>query len=426
MESKFYEMLDETIWHAVLKNGLSIYVDQKSDYSKQFAFFATNYGGMNLRFREQGGEWKDTPAGVAHFLEHKMFDTEDGNALQTMSANGVDPNAFTSFDMTGYYFEGSEKFEENLRTLLSFVSVPWFTQESVDKEQGIIGQEIRMGDDEPDRAVYYGLIRGLYAHSPIRVDIAGTVESIAEISAETLYACHKAFYHPGNMVLCVAGNVDPKRVVEIAEEVLTDVPASVTETDFGPAEEPVAFEHLVEKEMAVSAPLFEIGFKGVPPEKGSCLRQRLIGNLAADVLFSASSPLYSRLYESGLINGSFEGGYEDVPGCAFLMVGGEGKDPARVRDLLLEEAARIAREGVDEALWERQKKASYGASVRRLNSLEGLCIEAAQCHFLGEDFLDFPALYQSIEKKDAEEMIAQWCVPERTTLSVIWPKGGRV
>ena len=425
MEAKRYASLDETMWHTVLENGLPIYVDRKPGFSKQFAFFATNYGGMNLRFRVEGGDWQDTPAGVAHFLEHKMFDTEDGNALQTMSANGVDPNAFTSFDLTGYYFEGSEKFEENLRTLLFFVSVPWFTQESVDKEQGIIGQEIRMGDDEPDRAVYFGLVRGLYAHSPIRVDIAGTVESIAQITADTLYACHKAFYSPANMVLCVAGDVDPERVAAIAREVLPAGPAPAVETDFGPVEGPEVHQSLVESRMAVSAPLFEIGFKGQPPKKGDCLRQRLIGNLAADVLFSASSPLYTRLYESGLINGSFEGGYEDVPGCAFLMVGGESKDPARVRDLLLEEAARIAREGVDEELWERQKKASYGASVRRLNSLEGLCIEAAQCHFLGEDFLDFPALYRSIEKKDAEEMIARWCTPERTALSIVWPKGGQ-
>lgn len=410
------------MWHTVLENGLHIYVDAKPGYTKQFAFFATNYGGMNMRFREQGGDWQDTPAGVAHFLEHKMFDTEDGNALQILAANGVDPNAFTSSSMTGYYFEGTDQFEENLRVLLSFVSIPWFTQESVDKEQGIIGQEIRMGDDSPDSEVFYNLLRGLYAHNPIRVNVAGTVESIAEITADTLYACHKAFYNPGNMVLCVAGNVDPGAVERIAREVLPQNAAPVVETDFGAPEEDRAYQSLMEKKMAVSAPLFQLGFKGKPAEDGSHLRQRLVGNLASDVLFGPSSPLYTRLYEEGLINNSFDGGYEAEPQCAFLGAGGESKDPERVRDLILEEAARIAADGIDDVLWERQKKAAYGAAVRQLNSLENICIESAQSHFDGEDFLRFPELFKSIEKTDAQQMIAQWCTPERTALSIIWPK----
>lgn len=422
MEEKRYEALGESMWHTVLENGLHIYVDVKPGYTKQFAFFATNYGGMNMRFREQGGEWQDTSAGVAHFLEHKMFDTEDGNALQILAANGVDPNAFTSSSLTGYYFEGTDKFEENLRTLLSFVSVPWFTKESVDKEQGIIGQEIRMGDDSADSEVFYNLMRGLYAHNPIRVNIAGTVESIAEITAETLYACHKAFYNPGNMVLCVAGNVDPKTVENIAAEVLPKSAAPVVETDFGEPEEENAHQSLVEKKMAVSAPLFQLGFKGKPADAGNHLRQRLLGNLVSDVLFGPSGQLYTKLYEEGLINNSFDGGYEAEPECAFLGVGGESKDPKRVRDLILEEAARIAADGIDSVLWERQKKAAYGAAVRQLNSLENICIESAQSHFDGEDFLRFPEIFRSIEKKDAERMIAQWCVPERAALSIIWPK----
>ena len=426
MEEKRYEALGETMWHTVLDNGLHVYVDAKPGYTKQFAFFATHYGGMNMRFREQGGQWQDTPAGVAHFLEHKMFDTQDGNALQILAANGVDPNAFTSSSITGYYFEGTEKFEENLRTLLSFVSVPWFTPESVEKEQGIIGQEIRMGDDSPDSEVFYNLMRGLYANNPIRVNIAGTVESIAEITADTLYACHKAFYNPGNMVLCVAGSVDPERVAAIAREVLPRTADPVVETDFGGAEEPVAHQALVEKEMAVSAPLFQLGFKGTPAQAGERLRQRLLGSLAGDVLFGPSSPLYARLYEEGLINASFDGGYEAEPECAFLGVGGESRDPEKVRDLVLAEAARIAKEGIDGGLWERQKKAAYGAAVRQLNSLENICIEAAQAHFRGEDFLRFPEIFRSLEKADAERMIARWCVPERTALSVIRPKEARV
>ena len=196
MDKLEYTALGQTLYHCVLPNGLNIYVDERPEYGKQFAFFATRYGGMDLRFRGEDGEWMDTPAGVAHFLEHKTFDTEDGNALQRMAANGVNPNAFTSASVTGYYFDGVQGFEENLRTLLSFVSVPWFTPESVDKEQGIIGQEIRMCEDDPNDEAYYSLLEAMYVHHPVRNRVAGTVESISHITADTLYQCHRAFYRP--------------------------------------------------------------------------------------------------------------------------------------------------------------------------------------------------------------------------------------
>ena len=220
MVSKEYPRIGEKIYHAELPNGLHIYVDRRPEFQKSYAFFATNYGGMDMKFHLDG-QWRDTPAGgVAHFLEHKMFDTEDGNALQDLAANGASPNAFTSSALTGYYFESTEKFCDNLKILLSFVSIPWFTQESVDKEQGIIGQEIRMVEDDPDNQVFYGLMECLFDHHPIRVPIAGTQESISHITADTLYACHKAFYTPSNMVLTVAGDVEPEEVVRIAREIL--------------------------------------------------------------------------------------------------------------------------------------------------------------------------------------------------------------
>ena len=424
MEEKYYEALGERVFHTRLENGLPVYVDPRPDYAKQFAFFCTHYGGMNMRFRERGGAWQDTPAGVAHFLEHKMFDTRDGNALQILAANGASPNAFTSSSITGYYFSSTQKFEENLKTLLSFVSQPWFTPESVDKEQGIIGQEIRMGDDDPNIEVFYGLMRCMYAHNPIRVNIAGTVESIAEITADTLYTCHRAFYNPQNMVLWVAGSVDPAQVTAVAREILPPTAEPAVETDFGPEEGMEVFAAQAEKEMAVSAPLFQLGFKGEPPKRGEDQRQQLLGSLVCDVLTGPSSPLYTRLYEEGLINNSFEAGYESEPGCAFLSVGGESRQPEKVRDAILAEAVRAAREGLDEKLWERQKKARYGAMVRKLNSLENLCIEGAQAHFSGEDFLEFPARFRSIRKEDAEDMIRGWITPERTALSVIRPKEG--
>ena len=421
MVERNYPALRETIWQGVLPNGLNIYVDVRPEYGKQFAFFATRYGGMDLRFRGEDGEWMDTPAGVAHFLEHKSFDTQDGNALQRMAAQGVDPNAYTTPSMTGYFFEGVQGFEDNLRTLLSFVSRPWFTDESVAKEQGIIGQEIRMCEDDPGHEVYYQLMEAMYAKHPVRIRVAGTVESIAQITADTLYQCHRAFYRPGNMVLCAAGDVDPERVAAIAGEVLGQDRSAAAPASHGEGEPTGVVRRYAQRAMPVSMPLFELGFKGNPAPKGEGLRQRLVAELACDVLFSSSAPLYSRLYEQGLINGSFDSSYDELPGCACLIAGGESRDPRQVLDEVLKEAARLAREGIDPELWDRLKKAAYGSMVRRLNSLDDTCFELAQAHFDGEDYLSFPQVFQSIERSDGEALIRSWCTEDRAALSVIRP-----
>lgn len=424
MEKTEYRQIGETVYHTVLPNGLHIYVSPKPDFQKCYAFFATNYGGMDMRFR-LNGEWVDTPAGVAHYLEHKTFDTKDGSAMQDLAANGASPNAFTSSAMTGYYFDCTEKFEESLVVLLSFVSVPWYTQESVDKEQGIIGQEIRMTDDEPDSEVFYGMLEGLYSHSPIRTHILGTVESISHITADTLNLCHRAFYDPGNMVLCVAGNVDPARVASIAEEVLSREGHGPVERDYGTPEPETATSSRWDKEMAVSTPIFQLGFKDAPPVRGeNWLRWELTGDLACEALLGTSSPLYAALYEKGLLNESFGYGCEAYPGVAFLSAGGESRDPERVRDAVLQEAERIGQQGIDGDLFRRLKKALYGASVRALNSFENICVGQAEAHFRGYDPMTFPEQYASIKKEDVEAFIRRVVIAPKTTLAVVWPKGG--
>lgn len=422
MVNQEYPRIGEKMYHAVLENGLHVYVDSKPGFQKSYAFFATNYGGMDMRFR-LNGEWHDTPAGVAHFLEHKMFDTKDGNALQDLAANGASPNAFTSFAITGYYFESTEKFFDNLKILLSFVSVPYFTPESVNKEQGIIGQEIRMIEDDPENQVFYALLEGLYDHHPLRTSIAGTVESISHITADTLYACHKAFYSPGNMVLCVAGDVDPEQVCKLAREILPTESGGDIQRDYGGEEPPHAAKSRKELKMEVSTPIFQLGWKAERAVNSSeRLRQRLIGELACDALFGNSSPLYARLYTEGLLNASFAYGYESYPGCAYLAAGGESRDPDAVASAIAAEALRVEREGVDEALFERLKKAAYGNWVRGLNSFDNICIETAQSHFAGVEYFRFPEAFDTIEKKDIENCIRSYITPERAALAVVSPK----
>lgn len=423
MEKLEFAKVGEAMYHEKLENGLNVFVFPKPDFQKGYAFFATNYGGMDMRFCLDGA-WHDTPAGVAHYLEHKMFDTREGNALQELAANGASPNAFTSTDITGYYFDSTEKFEENLRILLSFVSVPWFTKESVDKERGIIGQEIGMIEDDPHWKCYMNLMKALFEHHPIRVSVAGSVESIAEITPETLYACHKAFYDPANMVLCVAGPVDPEHICAVAREILPKQAGPIAAKDYGEKEKPQAAQSYIEERMEVSAPIFHLGWKGDAQLNGEDrLRQELVGGLALEVLLGNSSPLYARLYREGLINQEFGYGYESDAGCAFLAADGESRAPEAVCAAVAAEAARIGQEGVDKQLWERVKKGVYGNKVRGLNSFENLCVGQAQAFFAGYDFLRFADLYDSITKEEAEELIANWVTGERTALSVVRAKG---
>ena len=422
MEKLEFAKAGESMYHEKLENGLNVFVFPKPEFQKGYAFFATSYGGMDMRFC-LNGQWHDTPAGVAHYLEHKMFDTKEGNALQELAANGASPNAFTSNDITGYYFDSTEKFEENLRILLSFVSVPWFTQESVDKERGIIGQEIGMIEDDPHWKCYMNLMKALFQRHPIRVSVAGSVESIAQITPETLYACHKAFYDPANMALCVAGPVDPEHICRVAREILPKEAGPIAAKDYGEKEEPRAAQSLIEERMEVSAPIFQLGWKGDAKRNGEDrLRQELVGGLALEVLLGNSSPLYARLYREGLINQEFGYSYESGSGCAFLCAGGESKDPEAVRMAVAQEAARIGREGIDPALWERIKKGVYGNKVRGLNSFENLCVGQAQAFFAGYDFLRFAEIFDSIPKEEAEELIANWVTGERAALSVVRAK----
>ena len=417
-----YPRIGETVLQHTLPNGLHICIVPKPGYCKKYAFFATRYGGMDMKFN-WGGTWYDTPAGIAHYLEHKMFDTEDGNALLELSQNGAEPNAFTGNAMTAYYFDCTEHFEENLRLLLSFVSVPYFTDESVEKERGIIAQEIRMVEDTPDWQVYERLLECLYRTSPARVPIAGTVESIAEITAETLYACHKAFYDPKNMMLCVVGDIRAEDVIAIAGELTPESHGDILERDYGSDEELSAAKKESRSVMEVNMPQFLVGWKCRAGNEGDALlRESLIGEMACDILLGDSSPLYHRLYDQGLINGSFGGGFDQLPGIAYLYAGGESSQPEAVSAAIMDEAERLSREGVDEDFYRQIRRSSLGASLRELNSFENIAVSLADGYFRNFDAFRFPEAYDSITRADIEQFLRENVVEVRRAISIIEPK----
>ena len=412
---------EEVIW-VTLDNGLPVCIVPKKGFSRKYALFATRYGGMDMRFR-LNGQWLDTPAGIAHYLEHKMFDTEDGNALQELAMNGAEPNAFTSNAITCYYFDSTEKFYENLEILLSFVSVPYFTDESVEKEQGIIGQEIGMIEDNPEWQVYKQLMQSLYHTSPARTPVAGSVESIRKITAQTLYDCHKAFYTPANMCLVVVGDVEPQQVLDIARRVLPKDSGELIERDYGAEEPTEAARAYAEERMEVSMPSFLVGFK-CPPQHGGEEQHRFaaIGELACDVLMGESSPLYARLYSQGLINGSFGAAFDILPGAAYAYAGGDSKDPKAVAEAILAEAQRLVREGVDEDYYKRIVNANFGAALRELNSFESIAVSMAEGRFQGYDPYRFPEIYDSITAADVLAFLRENVTRSHMALSVIAPK----
>ena len=422
MKQTRYETLGETLYTGQLDSGLLVYAIPKPKFETKYAFFATNYGGADRRFQLEG-KWHDSPAGVAHFLEHKLFDTKDGNALADLAAGGAQPNAFTSAEMTGYYFECTHGFEKNLKTLLDFVSVPYFTEESVAKEQGIIGQEIGMAEDYPAYKVYYNLLRALYGTHPVRDMIVGTVESIAQIQAQTLYDLHRVFYRPSNMVLCVTGDVDPQRVWEIAGEMLSGPLEEVPKKDYGPEDEIPVIQARTEAFMPVSQPMFFAGTR-VPAKEGgrAYLQSELTGSLAALYLAGRASPLYMRLYSEGLILSDFSCGFFRGQSHAFTEFGGESRDPDRVLEEIKAEVERTLEAGIDQARFTPLKKAYFGKLIRGLDSPESLCYDQAGAHFHGTCALDRLAVLGAITPDDVFQFIQQNLGPDQFALSIVRPK----
>ena len=423
MHAVEYPGVGDTLWRGELPNGLGVYVVPRPGFQKKQAFMAVDYGGAMRNFT-LGGERVETPAGVAHFLEHKMFDLPEGNALNILSARGAEANAYTSGDMTAYYFESDTMFDENLELLIRLVTTPYFTAESVAKEQGIIGQEIRMTEDDPSFVLYTSTMGALFEHHPVRDSVAGTVESIAGITPDTLNSCHSAFYVPANMVLCVVGDVEPEHVAETALRLTAPERVEPTRPDYGPREglEPVSTR--VEKRMDVSDPLFTIAAKlntALPRERGS-LRVIATGELAARCLFGQSSEFYTSLYADGALRGDFYRDVSTIAGALVFECGGSSTEPERVFEKLKSTLSQAAENGVDPAALERARRADYGVTLRSLNDPGSLCGALARAHFGGYDFYEGFELVSSVTVEDCNAFIREYLRPERMTLSLILPK----
>ena len=416
-----YESLSEKVYRRTLPNGLQVVVVPRPGFSKKLAYFVTDFGAIDLSFTLNGEEMT-LPQGTAHYLEHKLFDMPNLDVSAAFAALGASVNAFTSYDMTAYYFLCTQRFEECLALLVNFVSTPYFTQESVAKEQGIIEQEIGMNADNPDTRIFESLMQAMYENHPIRNPILGSVESIAKITPQVLETAHKAFYRPENMLLCVVGDVDPEQVCQIAEENLPATePVTVTrKNEF--LEEMSCQEALKECKMDVAMPTFQLGFKCENPGSGEAsVRLEMVADLAAELLFGESSKLYLSMYQEGLIDSSFGGGFETIKGMGVLTASGDSFEPLAVRDRILAQAQTLLEEGIEEKEFARMKRSTLGRRMRDLDSFDSLCFRTCAYHFSGYDYFQFPELYGQITSREVTDFISKVVVPSRCSLSLIYP-----
>lgn len=411
MIEKIYDKLTgETCLKYVHASGTEIYMLPMENYSSATAQFTAKFGSQDNSFRTVDGEFVKIPDGTAHYLEHKLFESEEKDAFSLFAQTGASCNAGTSFDYTQYYFSCADKFSQNLEILLDFVANPYFTEENVEKERGIIAQEITMYRDNPSWRVFTNLLEALYEKNPVRLDIAGTVESIAQITPKTLYDCYNTFYNPSNMFLCVAGNFDPEDVCRVCEEKLRAGKAFSVET--APFDEPYAVaKKLVRISMPVAKPIFELGFKRNAVYGMGEIEDYIYFNILFDMIFGESSEFFEKMREKGLLNDEWSVSVFSGRGHIFPTARGESENP----ELVFEEMQRTIREfkknPPEKLLFERVKKSTYGSLVRDFSNVSSVASTLSESALSGVSpfaaintaaSADYNVLLEKLESLDEE------------------------
>lgn len=416
-----YPRLDTELYRYRLENGLQVLINPRPGFTKTLAYFATSYGSLHNRFTLEG-QPHQVPAGIAHFLEHKLFELPDTDVTARLSALGAHVNAFTSYDMTAYYVLCTGHFYESLELLLEFVSTPYFPEESVKRELGIIDQEIGMHADSPESRVFENLMQAMYRDFPIRLPILGTSDSIRQITPEHLSLCHRAFYNPANMVLCIVGDVDPEQVLSLARKVLGTENRAAGQKLRKETEPVSCFQPRISDKMEISMPTFLLGFKwGNLESSRESIRLEVIGDLAAEALFGESSQLYLSLYNQGLIDGSFGGGFEVADDRAMMVCGGDSDDPQAVFDAILSQAETLSQTGIDEAAFLRMKRSALGRRIRSLDSFDSTCFRLCAYALSDYDYFEFPEIYDQVTREDVRQFLLALTDRTRWSISVIEP-----
>ena len=416
MVEKVSKSLDEKYYEIDHKSGLKIYVMPKENYNSAYAIFGTDYGSIDTKFkRSDKDEWTVVPEGIAHFLEHKLFESEDLDAFARYAKTGASANAYTSFDKTCYLFQCSDNFEASLEILLDFVTHPYFTKETVEKEQGIIGQEITMYYDVASWMSTFNLLRLLYHKHPVRIDIAGTVDSIAQITDKLLYDCYDTFYNLHNMTLAVVGNVTPEQVLSVCDKMLKPAPELSIERSFEKEERDVVGDY----NLAMSIPVFSFGYKEACEKPKQDLKTIVETTVLLEILAGNTSNLYNSLFEQSLINESFSKEYFIGYGYESIIFDGESENPKEVAKQIKKEVERLKNDGITDDEFESARRSLYGKEIMSYNDIDTLANGLVAAHFGEYDMLDIVEIYKNITKADVLSRLAQVMDEKYSALSVV-------
>lgn len=416
--------LNEKMYVGTHESGLGVFVVPKRGCTKKYATFAAKCGSVNNCFVPLGeSEPFSIPDGVAHFLEHKMFEQSDGsNAFDLFAKYGANANAYTSFNYTCYLFSCTQNFNESFRHLLNYVQQPYFTDENVEKEQGIIAQEIRMYDDDGSWKAMFNLLKALYHENPVRIDIAGTVESIAEINKDILYKCYNTFYNPSNMVVCVVGDVDVDEVFRAVDESVTPGKMSGEVKNIFKPEPKSVCTPKITAESSVSIPIFDMGFKDNNLKFGDeLLRREIAVDIISAIIAGRSSELFAGMYADGIINDSFGVDNTIEPQFANAVFCGESDNPDEVVRRISARIAQICEKGIDRAKFESVKRAYYGNYLRGFNNVQTIGTLVTRYILNGINIFNFTKIFDTVTPEYATEVLNEIFLPENMAVSVVYP-----
>jgi predicted Zn-dependent peptidase len=426
VQVRTFDTLKESVYEETLPNGLVVQLVPRPGYAKTFAVFTTRYGSVDNHFQREGEPACQVPDGIAHFLEHKLFEEEWGDIFHTFSSQGASANAFTSHNRTAYLFSATDQVETNLETLLDFVQRPHLTPENVEKEKGIIEQEIRMYDDMAYWRAHRHLLENLFHVNPVRIDIAGTADSIGRIDRDTLMTCYETFYHPSNMRLCVVGDLAPDRVMALVREnqARKAFPPARPITRVFPPEPPEPARRTHTVRLAVSRPMVLLGWKdrATTPAEGH-LRRTLLMGLLQDVMFGRSSALFQDLLDQGAIDDMLAYDYDLGEGFGYSYIGTETDDPAAFEQAVLAAVEAFRREGLPADEFERAGHKQIGDYLYTLNSPEAVANQVTEVAFQHGDYFAIPELLTTLTREEAEALLREHFDPAQLVTSIVLPNG---
>lgn len=406
-----------------LENGMTVIIIPKPELDKKYVIWGTHFGSIDNRFiMPETKEEVFIPDGVAHFLEHKMFEQPDGtNSLDTLMAMGIDANAYTTNDHTAYLFECTDNFYEGLDELMDYVQHPYFTEENVEKEKGIIAQEIKMYDDEPGWRLYINAMDCMYKENPIKIDIAGSVESISKINPDVLYKCYNTFYNPSNMIMVVCGNFKPEEMLEEIKRRLLPHKKQEEIKRIYPEKEKVINKKYNEQEMEVSIPLFAFGIKDVEDNsnKEELVKKHIAIEILLNMIIGKSSDAYKELYNEGILLSEPDLDYEFSDEYAHILISGQSKNPEKVRRKLEEEIENYKVNGLNEENFSRISKKVYGDYVVEYNNVGNIARMFLADKMKGINSFDYIEKYTAVTKEYAEDVLKNVFKKENMVMSVI-------